>query len=105
MNALSFNMMNIILAGNSSITDGDTFKEKVEAFFTSTILNWVVWGITMFFIILVVQAGVKIAMAKSPEEKTAARHKIIGITIGLGISLSASVIVTVLSSLFNGIWA
>lgn len=105
MNAFSYNMMNVILAGAANVTTGEDFKEKVSDFFTNDILAWAVWGITMLFIILVIQAGVKMAMAKTPEEKQAAKSKLISIAIGLGISLSASVIVSVLSSLFNSIWS
>ncbi len=104
MNTFVFNMMNLVLAGNAGVSDEEGFKSAIDDFFTNDILAWAIWAITMLFIILVIQAGVKMAMAKTPEEKQASKSKLISIAIGLGISLSASVIVTVLSSLFNNIW-
>lgn len=99
-------MRNRLNAGND-YGEGDAaeIQEKLAAFFDGPILNWIFWGVTTFFVILTIAAGVKFAMAKSPEEKQAAKSKLISLGIGLAIVFSASVLVTTLKGMIAGIWA
>lgn len=82
----------------------DDAMGALEAFFNSTVLTWVTWGITILFVILVIMAGVSFAMAKSPEEKQAAKSRFISLGIGLLIVFSATIIVNVAKELISGIW-
>lgn len=93
----------MFLAAN---TDGDleTWQENLQQFFSSTVLNVIVWGITILFTILVIAQGIKIAMAKTPDEKTACKSRLIQLVIGLAICLGASVIVSVLGAVFTNLW-
>lgn len=89
---------------NNSVTDEDPdLLKKLAEFFNQTVLRWTLWGVTCLFTILVIQAGVKMGMAKSPEEKQAAKGKLLGLVIGFGICLIASSIVTMLAGVFDGI--
>lgn len=99
-------MRNKLMAGNDyGEGDASEVQEKLAAFFDGPILNWIFWGVTFFFVVLTISAGVKFGMAKSPEEKQAAKSKLISLAIGLAIVFSASVLVTTLKGMISGIWA
>lgn len=97
-------MWNLILTNYGGEDAADT-QGKLQEFFNGPILNWIFWGVTIFFTILVISAGVSFAMAKSPEEKQAAKSKLISLAIGLAIVFSATVLVSVFKGMIAGIWA
>lgn len=97
-------MRNKLMNGNWVEGDESGTREALDAFFKSNVLDWIMWGITFFFVIQLIIAGAKIANAKSPEEKQAAKSKIVGIGIGLAIVFSASVLVTTLKGMIIDVW-
>ena len=97
-------MWNLILTGNFGGEEAEGVQSQLQEFFNGPILNWVFWGVTTFFVFLVIFAGVQWAMAKSPEEKQAAKSKLISLAIGLAIVFSASVLVSTFKGMIAGIW-
>lgn len=91
---------------NDGEMDGELqdWKQNLTNFFNSTVLMVIIWGVTLFFGLLLIKAGVAFAMAKTPEEKNAAKGKLIQLVIGFAIVLGAASIVTVLGSVFEGLW-
>ncbi len=87
--------------------EGETLEEwktNLAGFFSNTVLNVILWGLTILFTILVIAQGIKIAMAKTPDEKTACKSRLIQLVIGFAICLGASVIVAVLNTVFTNLW-
>ena len=91
---------------NDGEMDGELqdWKQNLTNFFNSTVLMVIIWGVTLFFGLLLIKAGVTFAMAKTPEEKNAAKGKLIQLVIGFTIVLGAASIITVLGSVFEGLW-
>lgn len=82
----------------------EEWKENLTNFFNSTVLMIIIWGLTLVFVLLLIKAGITFAMAKTPEEKNAAKGKLIQIVIGLAIVLGAATIITILANVFEGLW-
>ena len=82
----------------------EEWKENLTNFFNSTVLMIIIWGLTLVFVLLLIKAGITFAMAKTPEEKNAAKGKLIQIVIGLAIVLGAATIITILANVFEDLW-
>lgn len=95
----------MLLVGDGEVSgDLEEWKTSLTNFFNSTVLMIIIWGATLLFAILLIKAGVTFAMAKTPEEKNAAKGKLIQIVIGFAIVLGAASIITILGQVFKNLW-
>lgn len=95
---------NMFLDINNAGVDDEGLNSLTETLgdiFTNTVMQIVIWGVTIVFILLVIAQGVKLGLAKTPEEKNACKSKFIQLIIAMLIVAGASTVVTVLGDFFQ----
>lgn len=80
-------------------------QEKLHDFFTGPVMSWLLWGVAGILIVKVAICGLKMALAKSPEERNNEKTTLLYCVIGALIAFGAGFAVPVLIEMILNIWS